>query len=90
MTPGVYKQVCRVVSKDSNATACSMQRVEGKAADIAGEIATRPGCLQGRGRQSALLSSKVADVAARRRAKVGQRMRCRRAAPRLWNGGEWA
>jgi hypothetical protein len=90
MTPGVYKQLCRVVSKDSNATACSVQRVEGKAADIAGRDCDKAGCLQGRGRQSALLSSKVADVAARRRAKVGQRMRCGRAAPRLWNGGEWA
>jgi hypothetical protein len=82
MMPGIHKQLCRVVSKDSNATACSVQRVEGKAADVAGEIATRPGCLQGRERQSALLSSKVTDVAARKRTKVGQRIQYGRAAPR--------
>jgi hypothetical protein len=43
MTPGVYKQLCRVVSKDSNATACSVQRVEGKAADIAGRDCDKAG-----------------------------------------------
>jgi hypothetical protein len=82
MIPGIHKQVCRVGSKYSNATVREVQRVEGKAADIAGQIATRPGCLQGQIWQSALLCSKVSDVAARQRAKVGQRMQYGRAAPR--------
>ena len=36
------------------------------------EIAMGPKCLQGQGRQSALLSAELACVAARRRAEVGQ------------------
>jgi hypothetical protein len=36
MLPGVYRDVCRVVTKDSNATACSAQREEGRAADMVG------------------------------------------------------
>jgi hypothetical protein len=36
MLPGVYRDVCRVVTKDSNATACNVQREEGRAADMVG------------------------------------------------------
>lgn len=42
MTPGIYKQACRVVSDDSNATTCSVQRVDGPA-----DVAWRK-CYQGR------------------------------------------
>ena len=64
--------VCRVVLGDSNATACSVQLEEGKAAHMAGEIAMGAGWLQGQDRQSALLSRASARIAAEGRAEVGQ------------------
>lgn len=49
-----------------------MQRDEGRAAHMAGEIAMGPGSLQGRERQSALLSRALARIVAEGRAEVGQ------------------
>jgi hypothetical protein len=71
----VYRDACRVVSGGSNATACRpcrVQREEGRAAHMAGEIAMGPGSLQGRDWQSALLSRALARIAAEGRAEVGQ------------------
>jgi hypothetical protein len=79
MIPGVYRDVCRVLLRYSNATAYSVRREEGRAADMVGEIAPELGCLQGRERQSALLSRELAQIAARGQAEVGQ-------SPAGWQG----
>ena len=87
MMPDIYKQTCRVVLESSNATAHSVQREEGTAADIAEDKAGMPA----RAGKPVRLSQQRARGYSSKRAREGRSEdAARKAAPPCWNGGEWA
>lgn len=90
MMPDIYKQICRVVLGDSNATAHRVQREEGTAADVAGGDCDKAG-MPARAREAVRLSQQRARGDSSERTREGRSEdAARRAAPRWWNGGEWA
>lgn len=87
MMPDIYKQICRVVLGDSNAPAHSVQREEGKAADVAGGDYDKAG-MPARAQEAVRLSQQRARGHSSKSAREGRSEdAARRAAPRWWNGG---
>ena len=82
---GVYRDVCRVVPGDSNATACSVQREEGRAAHMAARDCD--GAKKAaRARQAVRSSQQRFGSGGSRRADRGRSGRCRLAGLRLAGG----